>query len=60
MAKKAERKAREEEERRFSGVPARTEVKAPPLPAVSAKTAKKAARAARPTPDASEAGGAVS
>lgn len=61
MAKKAERKAREEQERRVSGVPVRSEVKAPPTPAAtSGKAAKKAIRAARATPDASEAGGSVS
>jgi hypothetical protein len=50
MAKKAERKAREEAERRASGVPVKTPPAAP-APAgvgeVSPKGAKKAARAAR-------------
>lgn len=55
MAKKAERKAREEAERRVSGVPIKTPPAAPAPQgvaaagpgAVSAKDVKKAARAAR-------------
>jgi hypothetical protein len=50
MAKKAERKLREEQERRASGVPARSDVKAPPPAAASGKAAKKALRATRPAP----------
>lgn len=60
MAKKADRKAREEEERRFSGVPARTEVKAPLPAAPSGKAAKRAQRAAPPAAGTDDAGSAVS
>lgn len=53
MAKKAERKAREEAERRVSGVPVRSEVQAPPASS-SGKDAKRALRAARPAKAAPE------
>lgn len=59
MAKKAERKLREEQERRVSGVPARSNVKVAAPPAATSGKAAKRARATATTPDAGSEGGAT-